>query len=160
MIKTRGSPTDSQNCAVSAIVGSWKDAARLDFQMHIARRFQMADWARTFSSTEIGPFSGPWLLSTWRRHLCSQLCCSWGIQLTRSLLNILAVFGLLTSPSIFSATSNINKWVFREKDWRLSYQLHWANDAVWYVPFFRVPLSDLWFILLFQATYLRHVSGF
>ena len=40
MIKTRGSPTDSQNSAVSAIVGSWNDVARLDFQMHIARRFQ------------------------------------------------------------------------------------------------------------------------
>ena len=40
MIKTRGSPTDFQYSAVSAIVGSWNDAARLDFQMHIAHRFQ------------------------------------------------------------------------------------------------------------------------
>ena len=30
------------------------------------------------------------MLSTWRRHLCSQLCCSWSIQLTRSLLNFAA----------------------------------------------------------------------
>ena len=33
-----------QNSAVSAIVGSWNDAARLDFQMHIARRFHWV-WA-------------------------------------------------------------------------------------------------------------------
>ena len=31
--------------------------------------------------------------------------------------------------------------------------LHSANDADWYVPWFFVPLSDLWLIVLFQATY-------
>ena len=160
MIKTRGSPTDSQNSAVSVIVGSWNDAARLDFQMHIARRFQNGGLGPHFFEhrnrtiqlplidlhlKKTSVFSALLFLRHRIDKISSQFCYYfWSVKVTIN----------------FSGSSNINKWVFREIDRRLSYRLHWANDAVWYVPFFRIPLSDLWFILLFQATYLRHVNGF
>ena len=132
MIKTHGSPTDLQNGAVSAIVGSWNDAARLDFQMHIARRFQNGGLGPHFFQHRNRTFSCPWLLRTWRRHLCSQLCCSWGIQLTRSLLNFCCCFWSVNVAVNFFWFINYQQMSVR----RLSYWLHWANDAVWYVPFF------------------------
>ena len=160
MIKTHGSPTDLQNGAVSAIVGSWNDEARLDFQMHIARQFQNGGLDPHFFQHRNRTFRGPWLLRTWRRHLRSQLCCSWGIPLTRSLLNFRCCFGRSTSPSIFSGSSNINKWKLFE-GYHIDYTERMMQSGMLnYVPFFRIPLSDLWFILLFQATYLMHVRGF
>ena len=108
----------------------------------------MADWghwARISSRAEIGPFCGPWLLRTWRRHLCPQLCCSWSILLTRSLLNFADIFvcqhcsqfmsfssAHATELSVlrrifgFPGSSNvmINTWMIRKMDRMLS---HWTD---------------------------------
>ena len=108
----------------------------------------MAEWAGIFSSTEIGPFCSPWLD-------CSVLeedmyVFSFVVLEAYNLPDLFSILLLFvgqrrrqfrsTSP-IFSGSSNVNTWVFREIDRidrRLSYWLHWANDAVWYVPLFFV----------------------
>ena len=166
MIKTRGSLTDLQleNGAVLAIVRSWNDSARQNFQMHstpiskwrtgpVGQHF-FQDRNRTIQLPLIAPhlkktsaFSALFFLMHTIDKISSQFL-------------LLFLVGQIFSLSIFSGSSNIKNWVFRDIDRRLSYWLHWANDAVLYVPFVRIPLSDLLFILLFQATYLRHVRGF
>ena len=129
----------SQNSAMSAIVGSW-NVARLDFQMHIARRFQNGGLGPHFfehSLAEIGPFCGPWLLRTWRRHLCSQLCRSWSIT-DRTFSQFCCYFGQSTLPSIY-----IFYFCPCESMMRLNCPFFTESSVFWFIEYHDQHMYDL-----------------
>ena len=118
--------------------------------MHFARQFQNS-WLGSHSfERRNSPILRPLLLRTWRIHLCSQLYCSWRIQLTRSLLNFSVLWAVKIGDNLclLFLSTRLKLLFFGFRVHRISWPTHewlerwieglhpWAKDAVWYVPCF------------------------
>ena len=150
--------------------------------MHTARRFQNGGPSQLFlerrKRTLLWPLIAPYLQNTSvvsallflkakLKHIIDkispQFCCCFGWSRLPSNYVTYSVFCFCPrdwSVCLSDIRVHIITWMCRKIDLSLSSRLHWANNADWYVPSFCVPMSDLWLIVLFQATYLRHVSSF